>query len=180
LKVGREAEDRHDLRGHGDVETRLPRKAVRDAAERGHDVPQRPVVHVHHPPPCDAPRVDVERVAPVDVVVDHRGEQVVRRRDRVEIAGEMEVHLLHRHDLRIAAAGRTALHPEVGAERGLADADDRLLADPVQPVAKTHGRRRLALARGGRVDRGHEHSLPRFRPSSPAMKDWLTFALSCP
>jgi hypothetical protein len=34
-----------------------------------------------------------------------------------------------------------------------------LLADPVQPVAKTHRGRRLALARRRRVDRGHQDQL---------------------
>ena len=72
-----------------------------------------------------AARVDVERVAPVDVVVEHRGEQVVGARDGVEIAGEMQVDLLHRRDLRPAAAGRPALLAEARAERGLAQAHDR-------------------------------------------------------
>jgi hypothetical protein len=92
-------------------------------------------------------RSSISSVAPVDVVVDHRRQQVVGRGDGVKIAGEMEVHVLHRHDLRIAAAGRAALHAEAGPERGLADADRGLLADPVQPVAETHRGRRLALAR---------------------------------
>ena len=67
------------------------------------DVAQRPVVHVEHAPPHDPPHVDVERIAPMDMIVDHRREQIVRAGDRVEIAGEMEVDVLHRHDLRIAA-----------------------------------------------------------------------------
>ena len=53
--------------------------AVGDAAERADDLAQRPVVHVHDAAPGDAAGVDAERVAPVDVVVDQRREQVVRR-----------------------------------------------------------------------------------------------------
>ena len=53
----------------------------------------------------------------------------MRRRDRVEIAGEMEVDRLHRNDLGIAAAGRAAFDAETGAKRGLAQRDDGLLAD---------------------------------------------------
>ena len=56
--------------------------------------------------------VDAERVAVMEVVVEHRGEQVVRRRDRVEVAGEVEVDLVHRDHLRVAAARRAALHAE--------------------------------------------------------------------
>jgi hypothetical protein len=41
------------------------------------DLAQRAVVHVQHAAPGDAPLIDAERVAPVDVVVDQRGQQVV-------------------------------------------------------------------------------------------------------
>ena len=38
---------------------------------------QRAVVHVHDAAPGDAARVEAEGVAPVDVVVEHRRQQVV-------------------------------------------------------------------------------------------------------
>src|SRR5271155_3985938 len=71
----------------------------------------------------------------------------------------MEVDLVHRHDLRVASARRASLQAETGTERGLAQADDRLLADAVERVAETDRRRRLALARRRRADRGHENEL---------------------
>ena len=43
--------------------------------------------------------IDVEFVSLVDVVVDHGGQEVVRQFDGVEIAGEVQVDVLHRHDL---------------------------------------------------------------------------------
>ena len=159
LEVGGEAQDRHDLRGDGDVEAGLARIAVGDAAERADDLAQRAVVHVHDAAPDDAARVDAELVAPVDVVVDQRRQQIVRGGDGVEVAGEVEVDVLHRHDLRIAAAGRAALDAEIRPERGLAHADDRLLADAVQAVAEADRRRGLAFAGRRRVDRGDEDQL---------------------
>jgi len=80
-------------------------------------------VHVHHPPPGDPPDVDAHGIAVVDVVVDHRREQVVRAGDGVEITRKMQVDVLHRHDLRVAAAGGTTLHAEAGAERRLTQAE---------------------------------------------------------
>jgi hypothetical protein len=53
-----------------------------------------------------------------------RRQQVVRQRNGVEVAGEVQVDVLHRHHLRVAAAGRAALHAEHRAQRGLAQADD--------------------------------------------------------
>src|SRR6185503_18027040 len=113
LQVGdivRQAEDRHDLGGDSDVEARFARKAVGDAAERSDDFSERPVVHVEGATPNDAAGIEIERVPPVEVVVDHRREQIVRGGDGVEIAGEMEVDILHWHDLRIATARSTPLH----------------------------------------------------------------------
>ena len=132
LQIGEilgKAEDRHDLARHGDVEASLAREAVGGAAERGDDLAQRPVVHVHGAAPGHPAGVDVELVAPIDVIVDQRREQIVGGADGMEIAGEMEVDVLHRHDLRVAAAGSAALHAEAGAEARLAHADERLLAD---------------------------------------------------
>ena len=176
-----EAEDRHDLRGDRDVEAGLARKAVGDAAERADDLAQRAVVHVHDAPPDDAARIEIELVPPIEVVVDHRGEQIVRGGDGVEIAGEVEVDVLHRHDLRVAAAGRAALHAEAGPERRLAQADRGALADAVQRVAEADRRRGLPLAGRRRVDGGDEDQLavrPRRRAS--LMKSAETFALSLP
>jgi hypothetical protein len=155
-----EAEDRHHLGSDHDVEAVLPRVAVGRTAQRYDDVAQRPVVHVHHPLPRDAARVDAELVALGDVVVDHRRQQVVRESDGVEIAREVEVDVLHGHDLRVAAAGRAALHAEHGTEARLAQADDRLLADVIETVPQAHGGRRLPLAGGRRAHGGDQDELP--------------------
>ena len=90
--------------------------------------PPRPVTILRRPrsfmstaaTPADRVHVDVELVAVHHVRVDERGEQVVRSRDRVQVAGEVEVQVLHRHDLRVAGAGSAALDAEDRAERGLA------------------------------------------------------------
>ena len=82
------------------------------AAEADDDVAQRPVVDVEHAAPGDVVQVEAELVALVQVVVDHRRQQVVRRGDGVEVAGEVQVEQLHRDHLAVAAAGRAALDAE--------------------------------------------------------------------
>ncbi len=159
VEVAGKTQDRHDLGGDGDVETCLARETVGDTTQAGGDLAQGAVVHVHHTAPDDAADVDIQFIAPIDVVVDHRRQQVVGRGDRVEVTGEVQVHVLHRHDLRIAATGSATLHAEAWPERGFANADRRLLADGIQPVTQTDGRGRLALAGGGRVDRGDKDQL---------------------
>ena len=122
-EVGRERENRHHLARGRDVEARLGRDAVLGAAEAADDVAQLPVGDVDRATPRD--RRDLGLVAVEPVRVDERREQVVRRRDRVHVAGEVEVDVLHRHDLRVAAACGAALDAEHRPERRLAQREDR-------------------------------------------------------
>ena len=154
-----EAEDRHQLGGHHDVEAVLARVAVADAAEPDHEVAQGAVVEVDDPLPGDRADVDVELVAVVDVVVDQRGEQVVRRGEGGEVAGEVQVDVGHRHDLGVAAAGRAALHAEHRTHRRLAQAGHRAVPEPLQRVGEPDRGGGLALTGRGRRDRGHQHEL---------------------
>jgi hypothetical protein len=87
------------------------------------------------------------RVAVEDRRVEHRGQEVVGGADRVDVAREVEVEVLHRHDLGHAAAGGAALDAEDGAERGLAQAGGRALADVAHALREPDQRRGLALAR---------------------------------
>jgi len=54
--------------------------------------------------PGDAQRIDVVRVPVQDRSVDHRRQQVVQGADRMDVAREVKVQLLHWDDLRAAAA----------------------------------------------------------------------------
>ncbi len=83
----------------------------------------------------------------------------MRRGDGVEVAGEVQVDVVHRRDLRVTAAGAAALHAEARTERRLADADHGLLADTVHRIGQPDRRRGLALARRRRRDRRDQDQL---------------------
>ena len=130
---GGQAEDGHDLAGHGDVEAVLAGHAVGLAAQAVHDVAQLAVVHVHHALPGDLAHVDAQLVAAAGCALSSmRRQQVVGRADGVEVAGEVQVDVLHGNDLGVAAAGRTALDAEHRAERRLAQRHDHVLARAAQ------------------------------------------------
>ena len=74
----------------------------------------------------------------------------------MEVAREVEVHVLHRNDLRVTATSRATLHPEVRPEGRFADTDRSFLTDTVQTIAQTYGGGGLTFARRGRVDRSDE------------------------
>ena len=156
---GSQAEAGHDLGGHGDVKAVLARHAVGHAAQAAHDAAQLAVVHINDALPRDAPGVDAKLVSLLDMVVEHGGEQVVRRADGVEVTREVQVDVLHGHDLRVAAARSTALDAKDGAQAGLAQGEHAGLAHAAQGVCQAHGGRGLALARRRGVDGGDEHNL---------------------
>ena len=142
--VGGQAEDGHDLGGHGDVEAGLALDALSALADG--DLAQRPVVQVDHARPGDVVGIDVELVALEQMVVEDGRAQVVGRGDGVDVAGEVEVDVLHGDHLGVAAAGRSALDAEARAQRGLAQRADGLLADLVEAHGQTDVGRGLALA----------------------------------
>ena len=159
LQVRGQTQNRHDLGGGGDGEAGLRRHAVGRPAQAGDDVAQRAVVDIHTALPGHTARIDVERVALVDVVVNERGQRVVGTGDRVEIAGEVQVDLFHRDHLGVTAAGGAALDAHHGAERRLTQGHHGVLAQLRQRVRQTDQRSGLALARRGWRNTGDHDEL---------------------
>jgi len=93
------------------------------------------------------------------MIIDHGRQQRMGRCDRMKVPCEMQVHIFHGNNLCVSAPSRTAFHPEVGPKRGFTNADHRLLADPVQTIAQTHGCGCLTLTGRGRIDRGDKDQL---------------------
>ena len=134
-QVLREGQDRHHLGGDGDHVLALARDPVLPAPEPDDHPPDRAIADVHDPRPADREGVDAERVPMVEVVVEEGRGEVVGGADGVDVAGQVEVEVLHRDDLAVAAAGRPSLDPEDRAERGLADRDRRLRPIRLRPWA---------------------------------------------
>ena len=155
-------------------ERRLRRSALhleaveRAAAEADLHVAQALRAEVDRPAHLHALGVDVEalqaaRGEPGIVVValvlhaavERHHREVVRVRDRVDVAGEAEREVRERNDLREAAARRAAFDVERGAAGRLAYAADHLLAEAPQPLHEAERGGGLALAERGRRDRRH-------------------------
>jgi hypothetical protein len=74
----------------------------------------------------------------------------------MDIACEVEIEILHGHDLRITAAGCAALDAEGRALRRLADGRHHRFPEVrAQSLRKSDGCRRFALAEWGRGDGSH-------------------------
>ena len=147
VNARRQAQDCHDLGGDGDIEAVLARHALGLTANTVDDVAQLTVVHIDDALPSDAFNVDAKLVALLNMVVEHGGQQVVGSTDGMEVAGKVQVDILHGDDLSPAAAGSAALNAKDGAKRRLAQGHGALDAATAQAVGQTDGRGGLALAR---------------------------------
>ena len=145
------------LSGHG----------IRCAAHADDDVAKRPVVHVDDARPGDSPRIQVEFIAVVDVVVDDRRKQIVGQADRVEVAGEVEVDFLHRENLRIAPTRCAPLHSKTRTERRLAQAKCGVLAQRAKCIRESHRGGRLSLTRRSGTHGCHQDELSRLAVFAP-------------
>ena len=154
-----QAQDCHDLGGNGDIEAVLARHALGLTANAVDDVAQLTVVHIDDALPSDALNVNTELIALLDVVIKHGGQQVIGGTDSVEVAGKVQVDVLHGDDLGPTAAGGTALDAKDGTERRLAQGHGALDTATTQAIGQTDGRGGLALASGRGVDGGHEDEL---------------------
>ena len=120
---------------------------------------KRAVVHIQRAFKNDFFRVYVQGISLVNAVVDHSAQQVVCRGHGVNVAGKMQVDVLHGQHLRISAACGAALNAEYGAKGGLAQRNNRLFADSCHRVAEADCRGCLAFAGRRGADGGNEHKL---------------------
>ena len=142
LQVARDSQDRHQLGTDRDAELGLHHEAIQSSAKTDDNVAQGLRAEVDYPAHFNALGVDVQTLQallrqPLVVVValmlhtrgqsDHR--QVVRIHDIVDIAGQTQRELGHRHQQRVAAASRSALDVHGRSAGGLTQRAAGILAD---------------------------------------------------
>ena len=104
-----QAENRHDLRGHGNNEMILPDRSVRLAAKADHDIPEHPVVHIQTALPHHLSGIDAQLVSLLNMIIKKCRTKVVGRGDGMKISRKMQVQILHGNHLGISAACGSAL-----------------------------------------------------------------------
>src|SRR5215468_6948682 len=91
--------------------------------------------------------------------VNQGGEQIVRGRDGVEIAVEVQIDLFAGLDLRFAAIGSPSFHAENRAERRLTGCDYDFLAEESESLGKPDGGDGFAFPGSGWRGGGYENEL---------------------
>ena len=156
IEIVGKAENSHDFGGDGDIETTLTRSTVKRTAKGNDDVAQGTVIHIHDALPGDPARVETGFVFPVNMVIDQCRQQVMRRTDSMEVAGEMQVDFLHRHNLSVTTTRGATLHTETGSQARFAQTHDCFLANGVKPVTQANRSRGFAFTCRSWRDRGNQ------------------------
>ena len=168
LQIARDGQNCHQLGTNRDAELGLHQEAVQTSAEADDDVAQGLCAEVDNPAHLDALGVDVQTLQallrqPLVVVValmlhtriegDHG--KVVGVHDVVNIAGQTQGELGHRHQQRVAAASRSALDVHGRSAGGLTQRAAGILADVAQTFDQAQRNGGFALAEGSGRDRGN-------------------------
>ena len=94
----------------------------------------------------------MEAVLALERIVQERRRQVVGNADGMDVAGEVEVEILHGHHLAVASTSGATLDAEYRSQGGLPDADYGILAYGAQRLSEADGGDGLALAQRGGGD----------------------------
>ena len=156
-KATGQRQDSHNLGGHGNIKLRLAWPAATTATQADDYVAQRHIIHIHTAVPTDAERVNIQRVIVPEAGVNHRRQQVIGCADGVNVTGEVQVDLFHRHCLRVPSAAGAALDPESRAHRRLAHGRHGLLPDMAHGLGQAQSDHGFALSQRGRRNGGDQN-----------------------
>ncbi len=82
----------------------------------------------------------------IETRINRSGAEVVGRAHRVDVAGEVQVEILHRDHLAVAAARRTAFDAKGRPHRGLANGADGFVTQRTERLRQADGGGGLPLA----------------------------------
>ena len=131
----------------------MARHAVKPSTQPNNHIPQRAVIQVDDAPPSDIMNIDIALIAMIDMRVQHRRDQIMRRANRMNVPGQMQIKMLHRHNLAVTAAGRAALDAKGRPLRRLPNGNHRPFADMLHRLPNADRRSRFALAQRRRRNR---------------------------
>ena len=156
-----QAQNSHNLGGNSNIEAILTRHTMSLTAQANHDIAQLAVIHINYALPHDAARVDIQSIALLDMIIQHRAKQHVRAGNSVEVTSEVQVDVLHGHYLGVTATSGAALNTHAGAQGGLAQSNDNLFADFVQALGQANSGSGFAFTSRSRRNGGNQHQFAR-------------------
>ena len=118
-----------------------------------YDVAKNSVVHVHAAFPDNISRINSQCIALLNVIIQHGSQQIIRRSDRVEISGEMQIQIFHWENLCIPASCCSAFD----SKTWFTQCDDCLFIHFCKCLTQTYCDRGLSFSCRGRIDGCHKN-----------------------
>ena len=109
MHIVSQTKNSHNLRRNRDDKVIFSYHSVHLASQTDDNVTEDTVVHIHAAFPDDLPRINSKLIALLDMVVQKSRQEIVGGGNCMEITGKVQIQILHRHNLRVSAAGCTSL-----------------------------------------------------------------------
>jgi len=155
-----QAKDGHDFGSNSNHEPVFAHKTAGFTAQADNNMTESTVVHIHDAAPGNLTGIDPQFIALMDMVVNHCGQQVVGSRNGVHIPREMQIDVIHRNNLRIAAASSTALDSKHRPQGRFAECYDGFFANLIKGLDKANARRGFTFPSRGRRDGRYKDQFP--------------------
>src|SRR5699024_383346 len=98
------------------------------------DLAKHSIIDIHAALPSNSIRVDIERIAVVDMIIDQCCQCVGSSSNGVKVAREVQVDVFHGHNLGESPTRCASFESHHRALGGLADSDNRFLTQAVQRI----------------------------------------------
>ena len=157
MNIAGQRQHRHHLRRHRNIKSYLAGRTIALAPQPYYHRTQHTIADVEYPWPANRIGVNSEHISMMQMIVDHRCQQIVSHPNSVDIPGKMQVKLLHRHDLAIAATGSATFDTKRRSHRRLADCHHRSMPARRQGLPQSDGRGGFAFTKGRRSNCRHHH-----------------------
>lgn len=111
----------------------------------------------HRPRPRDRPRIERQLIPMKQMIVGKRGEEIVAGGNRIGIARQVEIDIVHGLKLGLSSAGTASLDPKDRSKRRLSKRHHSSLTHVTKSHRQSDRRGRLPFAQRGRIDGCYQH-----------------------
>ena len=138
------------------------RDTVKLTAEWTNNITKCAVIHIKASFNKNSALVNTKHIALLNMIIKNGTHKVICTCNSVHITGKMKIYILHRDNLRISAACRTAFNSENRAEWWLAKGGNCFFAKPIECLRKADWNSSLTLSRRGWINSRYQNKLAVF------------------
>ena len=109
MHIVSQTKNSHNLRRNRDDKVIFTYNPIHLVAKANNNISENTIIHIETSFPDNLSRINSKLIALLDMVVQKSCQEIVGGGNCMEITGKVQIQILHRHNLRVSAAGCTSL-----------------------------------------------------------------------